>query len=104
MQPRFGVLRDYEGADVTEALTERLVMALGRLVVAIEHSNAEDIDPSMASNLIEDVSFVLDELSTPDKTYLAALFQEIAKRESHPENREGLLLLPEALRLSIPSG
>jgi hypothetical protein len=84
---------------MTDALTVGLARALGQLLVSIECSNAEDIDPSIASNLIEDVSFVLDELSTAERASLGQLFRQIAEQELHPDNQEALRRLPASLRL-----
>jgi hypothetical protein len=84
---------------VSDELTEKVVQALGQLLVSIENSGIEDIDPAMASNLTEDVSIVLSELSGHDRNALAALFRRIADSETHPDNQESLRRLPETLGL-----
>ncbi|SEL60398.1 hypothetical protein [Streptacidiphilus jiangxiensis] len=81
------------------ALTEKVVQALGQLLVSIENSSAEDMDPAMAGNLVEDVSFVLSELSGQERGDLTAIFGRIADSEPDPDNREALRRLPETLGL-----
>ncbi|GAA4300834.1 hypothetical protein GCM10023086_16510 [Streptomyces venetus] len=85
------------------ALDRALAKAVMDLVISIELTDDEDIDPDVATQITEPVGGflreALDNASEEDRQAVIGLFREIAAEEGIPERRELALQFPEAMCL-----
>ena len=84
-------------------LNRALAKAVMDLVISIELTDDEDIDPDVATKITEPVGGLLrdalDNASEKDRQAMIRLFREIATEEGVPERRELALEFPEAMCL-----
>ncbi|MGN9783081.1 hypothetical protein ACTMTF_16735 [Nonomuraea sp. ZG12] len=79
-----------------------LAKAVMDLVISIELTDDEDIDPDVATTLTEPVGYLLNSLPEEDRQTLAALFREVAEEEQGAERRALAMDFPEAMGLVAP--
>jgi hypothetical protein len=73
-----------------------LARALMELVVSIDLSDDEDIDPDVATSILEPVAALLQSAPTEQRQDIVALFSECAQEESDTERRMTAMDLPDA--------
>ncbi|MQY09868.1 hypothetical protein [Actinomadura macrotermitis] len=76
-----------------------LATALMDLVVSIDLTDDDDIDPGVATTLLEPIAAHLDNTSAPTRQALSTLLTDIAQQETNPVRRSTALELPTALGL-----
>lgn len=81
----------------TDPLLIALTDALANLMVSIDMSDDDDIDPEICAPWLEDVTSTLDQLSDDDRHRLAQIIREVAGRESDAQRQAALLETPDHL-------
>ncbi|EMF00926.1 hypothetical protein J7W19_02210 [Streptomyces mobaraensis NBRC 13819 = DSM 40847] len=76
-----------------------LVRAFVSVVVSIDLSDDEDIDPDVATDILEPAAAIFRELSEEGRREVAALMLECAESEENPERKRVMIGLPEAIGL-----
>ncbi|MFG2084992.1 MULTISPECIES: hypothetical protein [unclassified Spirillospora] len=76
-----------------------LVKAFMEIAIAIDLTDDDDIDPDVATDLLEPVAALLQEMPSADRRHLADLLLACAEEETLPERRTTALDLPESLGL-----
>jgi hypothetical protein len=84
---------------MTTALLEAVVKSLAQLVIAIDLTDDEEVDPDLATTWFEDVAYTLNQLPQSARSGLAALVRRLADEESDPVRRNALLEFPESFGL-----
>ncbi|MGW6547509.1 hypothetical protein ACWGBH_32380 [Streptomyces massasporeus] len=80
--------------------TERfLVMAFASLLVSIDLTDDEDLDPDIASEIVEPVAALARELGHGERAELARAIQAAAESETDPVRRRSMRSLPEDIGL-----
>jgi hypothetical protein len=79
---------------------EVIVRALADLIVSIDLSDDELVDPEFASAILGDVSAVIDSLGNDERSRIADIITEHAETESNDRRRNALRELPEGLGLT----
>ncbi|GLY87615.1 hypothetical protein [Actinoallomurus iriomotensis] len=74
--------------------------ALVEIIISIDLSDDEDIDPDIATNILEPTARLLQRTSGEDRRALVALLAECGEEETDPERRMTALDLPGALGLT----
>lgn len=69
------------------------------IVISIDLSDDDDIDPDVATSLLEPVAALLQSATGDDRSALVDLLTECAQEETIPERRMAALDLPGALGL-----
>lgn len=69
------------------------------VLVSIDLSDDDDIDPDVATGILEPVAALLRNGEIEDQQAIAELLRECAEEESDPERRATALDLPAALGL-----
>ncbi|MEV1070228.1 hypothetical protein [Streptomyces sp. NPDC050263] len=76
-----------------------LVRAFVSLVVSIDLTDDEDIDPDIATDILEPAAALFRDLSEEGLREVTSLVLECADLEENPERRRVILGLPEAIGL-----
>ncbi|MET9593128.1 hypothetical protein ABZY45_19615 [Streptomyces sp. NPDC006516] len=76
-----------------------LVHAFVSLVVSIDLTDDEDIDPDIATDILEPAAALFRDLSEEGRREVTSLVLECAELEENPERRRVILGLPEAIGL-----
>jgi hypothetical protein len=76
-----------------------LARAVMELIISIELTDDEDIDPDVATTIVEPVGYLLNNVSDAVRQELVRLFREVAEEEENPERRPMALEFPEAMGL-----
>ncbi|MFJ1616817.1 hypothetical protein [Streptomyces sp. NPDC088249] len=76
-----------------------LVRAFVSVVVSIDLTDDEDIDPDIATNILEPAAALFRDLSEEGRREVTSLILECAELEENPERRRVILGLPEAIGL-----
>ncbi|MFE2536932.1 hypothetical protein [Streptomyces sp. NPDC059371] len=87
---------------MTDPLLITLADALANLLVSIDMTDDEDVDPDVCVPWFEDVAHKLSRLPADDRHRLAQVIQEVADREPDTRRRAALLETPDYLRLEDP--
>lgn len=74
--------------------------ALMEVIISIDLSDDEDIDPDVATSILEPTAHLLQRTSGEERRALIALLSECAEEETNPERRMTALDLPGALGLT----
>ncbi|MFE7413808.1 hypothetical protein [Streptomyces laurentii] len=80
-----------------------LAKAVMDLVISIEMTDDEDIDPDVSTAIVEPVGFLLNNVSDEIRQQLVRLFRELAEEEELPDRQSMALEFPEAMGLVEPS-
>ncbi|GAA3817879.1 hypothetical protein GCM10022226_43040 [Sphaerisporangium flaviroseum] len=80
-------------------MNEVLARAFACMLVSIDLSDDEDIDPDVATSILEPACALFGQLSEADKRTVAGLLVKEAESEDDPVRREALLNLPETMGL-----
>ncbi|MER6093400.1 hypothetical protein [Streptomyces bluensis] len=76
-----------------------LAKAVMELIISIELTDDEDIDPDIATTIVEPVGYLLNNVSSDVRQELIRLFREVAEEEEGPERRSMATEFPEAMGL-----
>ncbi|MFH9858245.1 hypothetical protein [Streptomyces sp. NPDC017202] len=76
-----------------------LVRAFVSLVVSIDLTDDEDIDPDIATDILEPAAALFRDLSEEGRREITSLVLECAELDENPERRRVILGLPEAIGL-----
>ncbi|MFI5758760.1 hypothetical protein [Streptomyces sp. NPDC051569] len=76
-----------------------LVRAFVSVVVSIDLTDDEDIDPDIATDILEPAAALFRNLSEEGRREVTSLVLECAELEENPERRSVILELPEAIGL-----
>ena len=79
---------------------EVLVRTLADLIVSIDLSDDESVDPEFASAILGDVSAAIDGLDDDERSRIADIIADHAENESNERRRNALQELPENLGLT----
>jgi len=88
-----------EGHTVTE-LERILAKALMDLIISIDLSDDDDIDPDVVTKLLEPIAADLNHIGAEPKTALIALLTGLAEEETDPQRRMIALDFPSAIGLT----
>ncbi|MER7621673.1 hypothetical protein [Streptomyces sp. NPDC126503] len=80
-------------------LDKVLARAFASLVISIDLSDDDAIDPDVATDILEPASALLDDLSDQDRRTFAGLLVELSELEEDPERRQAMADLPDVLGL-----
>ncbi|MDI9889366.1 hypothetical protein QMZ92_34905 [Streptomyces sp. HNM0645] len=80
-------------------LNRVLARAFASIVVSIDLSDDDAIDPDVATDILEPASALLDDLSEQDRRAFADMLVELAELEENPERRRAMADLPDVLGL-----
>ncbi|WP_256355789.1 hypothetical protein [Streptomyces sp. PKU-EA00015] len=69
------------------------------MAVSIDLADDGDIDPDIATDIIEAAAALFKELSEDDRRALAAIILEVSELESDPVRKRWMLHLPEEMSL-----
>ncbi|REF00467.1 hypothetical protein [Thermomonospora umbrina] len=72
------------------------------LIISIELSDDDDIDPDVATTITEPVGYLLNTVSEEVRQALIDLFREVATEEEVPDRRAMAMQFPEAIGLVVP--
>ena len=81
-------------------MNETLVRAIIDLIVSMELTSDEALDPDAATGLLEDFSAALEKLSGRDRRRLVRIAQKMAESERNPERKSILADVPEGLGIT----
>ncbi|MFE4176541.1 hypothetical protein ACFRR7_31600 [Streptomyces sp. NPDC056909] len=84
---------------MNDGLLITLATAMARLITSIDMTSDEEVDSDLATGWFEDLAYAFDQLPPADRVRLAALFREVAERESRPDVRAAMRDLPESFGL-----
>jgi hypothetical protein len=76
-----------------------LAKAVMELIISIELTEDEEIDPDVATTIVEPVGFLLTDVPEDAREQLVRLFREVAQDEDNPERRAMADEFPEAIGL-----
>jgi len=76
-----------------------LAKAVMELIISIELTEDEEIDPDVATTIVEPVGFLLTDVPEDAREKLVRLFREVAQDEENPERRAMADEFPEAIGL-----
>ena len=76
-----------------------LVRAFVSVVVSIDLTDDDDIDPDIATDILEPAAALFRDLSEEGRREVASLIHECAELEENPERKRSILELPEAIGL-----
>ncbi|MFI1285221.1 hypothetical protein ACH4U5_31465 [Streptomyces sp. NPDC020858] len=80
-------------------LTHVLARAFCSMAVSIDLADDDDIDPDIATDIIEPAVALFKELSEDDRRSLVAIIVEVSELESDPVRKRSMLQLPEEIGL-----
>ncbi|MFD4583190.1 hypothetical protein [Streptomyces sp. NPDC058434] len=89
---------------MTDPLLITLADALANLMISIDMTDDEDVDPDVCVPWFEDVAHTLNKLSVDDRRRLAQVIRDVANRESDTQRRTALLATPHNLFLEDADG
>lgn len=78
-----------------------LAKAVMELVISIEMTDDEEIDPDVSTAIIEPVGYLLNSVSGDVRQELISLFREVAAEEENPERRAMADEFSEAMGLVV---
>jgi hypothetical protein len=78
-----------------------LAKAVMELIISIELTEDEEIDPDVATTIVEPVGFLLNDVPEDARAELVRLFREVAEDEENPERRAMADEFPEAIGLVV---
>jgi hypothetical protein len=84
---------------MTGPLPATLADVLANLMISIDMTDDDDVDPDICVPWFEDVTYKLGRLSVDDRHRLARLIRELAEREPDARRQAALLETPEHLGL-----
>ncbi|MET8861114.1 hypothetical protein [Streptomyces sp. NPDC004579] len=87
---------------MTDPLLITLADALANLMVSIDMTDDDDVDPDVCVPWFEDVAHKLSQLSADDRHRLAQVIREVADREPDAQRQAALLETPDHLGLEDP--
>ncbi|WP_020546240.1 hypothetical protein [Nonomuraea coxensis] len=76
-----------------------LVRAFVSVVVSIDLTDDEDIDPDIATDILEPAAALFRDLPEEGRREVTSLILECAELEENPERQRAILGLPEAIGL-----
>jgi hypothetical protein len=76
-----------------------LVKAFAGLLVSIDLTDDDDLDPDVASEIVEPIAAMARELAPAERTELASLIQAAAESEIDPVRQRSMRSLPEDIGL-----
>ncbi|MFF1449550.1 hypothetical protein ACFVYF_15560 [Streptomyces sp. NPDC058274] len=76
-----------------------LVRAFVSVIVSIDLTDDDDIDPDIATDIIEPAAALFGDLSGEKRQEVVSLILECAELEDNAERRNAILALPEAIGL-----
>ncbi|THA25094.1 hypothetical protein E4198_10450 [Streptomyces sp. RKND-216] len=76
-----------------------LVRAFVSVVVSIDLTDDEDIDPDVATDILEPAAALFRDLSEEGRREATSLILECAELEENPERRAAILEFPQAIGL-----
>ncbi|MEU6409028.1 hypothetical protein [Microbispora sp. NPDC046933] len=76
-----------------------LVRAFVSIVVSIDLTDDEDIDPDIATDILEPAAALFRDLSDEGRREVTSLILECAELEDNPERKRAILEFPEAIGL-----
>ncbi|NEC87952.1 hypothetical protein [Streptomyces sp. SID12501] len=76
-----------------------LVRAFVSVVVSIDLTDDEEIDPDIATDILEPAAALFLDLSEEGRREVISLILECAELEENPERKRAILGLPEAIGL-----
>lgn len=76
-------------------INELIVRALVELIVSIDLTDADTVDPDFASASFGDVVVILDGLPRDEREKIVGIVRGLAEDERVPERRQALLEFPE---------
>ena len=79
---------------------EAVVRVLADLIVSIDLSGDDVVDPDFASSIFGDVSAAFDRLASADRAQISAIIVEYAEAERNVGRRQALLDFPEQFGLT----
>ncbi|MEU0783361.1 hypothetical protein ABZ341_17525 [Streptomyces sp. NPDC006173] len=87
---------------MTDPLLITLADALANLMISIDMTDDEDVDPDACVPWFEDVAHKLSRLTADDRHRLAKVIREVADREPDAQRQAALLETPDHLGLEDP--
>ncbi|MEU6089035.1 hypothetical protein ABZ865_19865 [Streptomyces sp. NPDC047085] len=87
---------------MTDPLLITLADALANLMISIDMTDDDDVDPDVCVPWFEDVAHKLSRLSVDDRHRLAQVIREVAGREPDAQRQAALLETPDNLGLEDP--
>ncbi|MFD5813083.1 hypothetical protein [Streptomyces sp. NPDC127038] len=79
-----------------------LADALANLLISIDMTDDDDVDPDVCVPWFEDIADKFNQLSVEDRHRLAQIIREVASREPDAQRQAALLETPEHLGLEDP--
>ncbi|MFW6692169.1 hypothetical protein [Streptomyces sp. MAR4 CNX-425] len=76
-----------------------LVRAFVNVVASVELTDDDDIDPDVATDILEPAAALFRDLSEEGRREVASLILECAELEENPERRRVIMGFPEAIGL-----
>ncbi|MYZ36308.1 MULTISPECIES: hypothetical protein [unclassified Streptomyces] len=76
-----------------------LVRAFVSVAISIDLTDDEDIDPDIATDILEPAAALFRDLSEEGRREVTSLILECAELEENPERKRAILGLPEAIGL-----
>ncbi|MET7505946.1 hypothetical protein [Streptomyces albidoflavus] len=76
-----------------------LARALADIIVSIELTDDEVIDPEIASAILDDTTAIFDSMSNSDRAEIARLILEYAEEQSRSDRKRVMLGVPDGLGL-----
>ncbi|WP_439678144.1 hypothetical protein [Embleya sp. MST-111070] len=74
-----------------------LVQAFTSVMVSIDLTDDDDIDPDVATDILEPAAALFRNLSEEGRQEVVTLMRECAELEENPKRRRAILALPEAI-------
>jgi hypothetical protein len=71
------------------------------LIISIELTDDDDIDPDVATTIVEPVGYLLNNVPDDIRQELVRLFREVAEEEEVPDRRVMAVEFPEAMGLVV---
>ncbi|MEU8793694.1 hypothetical protein [Streptomyces sp. NPDC048643] len=87
---------------MTDPLLITLVDALANLLISIDMTDEDDVDPDVCVPWFESVGDKLNQLSVDDRARLAQVIREVADREPDVQRQAALLETPDMLGIEDP--
>ncbi|GGW81704.1 hypothetical protein [Streptomyces lomondensis] len=76
-----------------------LVKAFASLLVSIDLTDDDDLDPDVASQIVEPIAAMARDLEPPERAELASLIRTAADSETDPVRQRSMRTLPEDIGL-----
>jgi hypothetical protein len=88
---------------MSSSVEKLLARAVMDLMISIELTDDDDIDPDVATAITEPVGYLLNETPAEVREHLIGLFRDVAQEEQLPARRALAAEFPEALGLIGPT-